>query len=56
MIIDQRVQRRTIKIDLKQIGYFTDIDEFLERYIDDLTIITEQRKYPDGLEIKLTIK
>ena len=44
MVTDLRVQRRTIEIQLKSVGYGVDLDEEVDDIMEAIKIILTQRK------------
>lgn len=44
MVTDLRVQRRTIEIRLKSVGYSFDLDEEVDDIMEDIETILRQRK------------
>jgi len=44
MITDLRVQKRTIKIQLKSVGYGVDLDEEVDDIMEAIKIVLTQRK------------
>ena len=44
MITDLRVQKRTIKIQLKVVGSEFNLDEDLDEIVEDLMVVLAQRK------------
>lgn len=55
-IRDGRVQKSTIKIEFKMVGYWPNIDAYVDNIACDLKTIIEQREQPEGLKIKITLK
>jgi hypothetical protein len=52
MIIDKRIQKRKITIDLSLVGGIEDLDEFVDIVLKDLKIILKQRELG---EIKIDV-
>ena len=44
MVTDLRVQRRTIEIQLKSVGYGVDLDEEVDDIMEAIEIVLTQRK------------